>query len=239
MIVFNAGVPRSGTILVNAILRCLYEGAGLSANFANPVGRHVSFLVKTLIESGQDRRDNTLVHTHDWDCETARLVAGNASITGFLNRRDPRDVCVSLMVLHDWSFDAAVDMVLHYFAQFEETAAATSWPIIEYETLVSDKPATIRAIAHHLGFRPDAADLRRIDTATSVERHTAIMNKVRDYAAAKSRDLPDGAPTYYEDARTMINHRHIQSGKTGRWREELSAAQQAIATDVFAELIVE
>ncbi len=40
-----------------------------------------------------------------------------------------------------------------------------------------------------------------------------------------------------EDPRTLINDRHIQSGASGRWRQELSEAERNAANERFAGLI--
>lgn len=237
MIVFNAGVPRSGTVLVNAILRLLYEDAGLDVSVANPHGHELPELLEALIESGHHRQKITLIHTHSWDPETAHLVNQTCWITGFVNRRDPRDVCVSLMGLHDLSFEEAVDLVLESFADFRAMLAVTRWPVIDYEILVSSKLITIGAIAAHLGFRPSTESLHRIDADTSIETHSAIMEKIRTGEASPLIRRENERRTLYEHAQTLINDRHIQSGKSGRWQSELDPNQQAIAKEVFADLI--
>ena len=52
MIVLNAGVPRSGTVLVNAILRELFALRKVPVAQANPHGAALPQLLARLIESG-------------------------------------------------------------------------------------------------------------------------------------------------------------------------------------------
>ncbi|MCG6902505.1 MAG: hypothetical protein LJE68_07465 [Rhodobacter sp.] len=77
MIVFNAGVPRSGTVLVGAILRALYAEARVATALDNAQGPELPRHLGTLIETGRARREVRLIHTHSWDPETERLAAGS------------------------------------------------------------------------------------------------------------------------------------------------------------------
>lgn len=119
MIVLNAGVPRSGTVLVNAILRQIYLRAGRRIGQSNPQGPFLPKLIRRLRDTGEDRSRTTLVHTHSWDEETAALLAEVAPLVGFACYRDPRDVAVSLMRLHDHALSTAVATTLHGFRAFE------------------------------------------------------------------------------------------------------------------------
>ena len=66
MIVFHAGIPRSGTVLVGAIVRAIFEGAGKSVTQHNPHGAELPVLMSWLLETRQDRSGVDLVHTHGW-----------------------------------------------------------------------------------------------------------------------------------------------------------------------------
>ena len=111
MIVLTAGVPRSGTVLVNSIVRTLLVQNGVSVIQKNPHGKELVFLLQRLMRSGMQMYKVLLVHTHTWNDECTRLVENNAHVVGFLNYRDPRDVCVSLINLHDLAFDSAIQAV--------------------------------------------------------------------------------------------------------------------------------
>lgn len=237
MIIFNAGVPRSGTVLVNAILRQIFEIRGVRIAQANPHGPALPRLLNTLQTTAQDRYKTVLIHTHSWDKESARLVQSSPFVTGFINYRDPRDVCVSLMRLHDHDFDAAAKMVLASFAIFEAMAREADLMILPYEMLVADKPGHIFQIAQRLGFWLGHDQVARIDQATSIDQHKAVMEKVQ---AGEMDGLARRNNTHrvlVEDTKTLINDRHIQSGASGRWREELSEADQQAASQRFADLL--
>ena len=237
MIVFNAGVPRSGTVLVNAILRQIFEANGIRIAQANPHGEALPRLIRTLQRTAQDRYKTVLVHTHSWDAEAARLTRGSPFVTGFINYRDPRDVCVSLMRLHDHDFETAAKMTLASFRIFDAMAHEEDLMVLPYERLVADKPGHIFQIAHRLGFWLGQDQVDRIDAETSVDRHKAVMEKVQ---AGETEGLARRNNTnrvLVEDPKTLINDRHIQSGASGRWRRELSDADQTAANECFADLL--
>ncbi|MCG6902506.1 MAG: hypothetical protein LJE68_07470 [Rhodobacter sp.] len=138
------------------------------------------------------------------------------------------------MKLHDLAIDEAAPLVLESFAAITRMATATSWPVIEYSSLSADKPGNIRRIAHHLGFRTPPGSVRRIAAETSVARHREIMERVRAGKVANLIERQNSKRILREDAETLINDRHIQSGKTGRWRQELAPHEQARANREFS-----
>ena len=237
MIIFNAGVPRSGTVMVGAILRAICSAPEKTVMLANPHGPQLPELLQTIAKHRWNPRHTLLVHTHSWDAESARLVAAMSNVTGFITHRDPRDVCVSLMTLHDIHFEAAVHMTLHSFDAFSRMAAATAWPTIAYSELVSDKAGQIRRIAAYLRHPLSTGDVEHIDRKSSVEKHRAIMEKVRLGQTADIRERHNSRRILREDSETLINDRHIQSGQTGRWQQELTPRQQERATFVFATIL--
>lgn len=237
MIVLNAGVPRSGTVLVNAVLRQILGASKIPVTQVNPHGPELPELVRSLQHSAMDRYRVTLIHTHSWDANTARMLKGSPFVTGFLNYRDPRDVCVSLMRLHDHDFDTAARLVLAAFSIFEATAMDSDLMVIPYELLVADRPGHIFQIARRLGLWPRLDAVQRIDEATSVDRHRAIMEKVKSGEMDGLAHRQNTNRVLVEDPRTLINDRHIQSGATGRWRQELSEADRNAANERFAGLI--
>ncbi|MEL6997776.1 MAG: hypothetical protein AAFP68_05890 [Pseudomonadota bacterium] len=237
MIILNAGVPRSGTVLVNAILRQLFERNGVRIGQSNPHGKQLPMLIRRLQQAGHDRHKTILVHTHTWNAETAALVAGSPYVTGFINFRDPRDVCVSLMKLHDHDFDAAAQMVETNFRIFEQASQAACMMVIPYELLIADRPGHIFQIARRLGLWPGLDEIAEIDAATSVDTHKAVMDKVNSGEMDGLTRRQNTNRVMTEDSRTLINDRHIQSGAKGRWRDELTDAQQNAANERFHDIL--
>lgn len=237
MIILNAGIPRSGTVLVNAILRQVLKIAGAPVSQANPHGDELPPMIRELQRSGKDKHRAVLLHLHTWHTDATKLLSGSPFVTGFINFRDPRDVCVSLMRLHDHDLETAAAMTTNSFTQFEATRAALDLMVIPYELLVREPAAHIFQIGQRLGVWLTMEDIGRIRRETSVEKHEAIMKQVQDGKLDSLQKRANRNRTLVEDTRTLINDRHIQSGASGRWRTELSAEDQARVSDLFAPLV--
>ncbi len=233
MIILNAGVPRSGTVLVNAIVRQLCCQNGVATLQANPHGRELPALIRRLRRTGIDRHKAVLVHTHSWDAETSRLMVDQPNVTAFLNFRDPRDVSVSLIRLHETTFDTTLKAVEGYFAVLEAMALDLDPMVVPYELLVDAKPAHIFQIARRLGFWPTLQQVAAVDEATSLDHHRKVMEDVQ----AGNMDGLNRHRVLVEDVRTLINDHHIQSGASGRWRGELTEDQQKTINERFAPLL--
>ena len=237
MIVLNAGVPRSGTVLVNAILRKLFEGAGIACVQANPHGPELPQLVRQLHDSGQHRHRTIIIHTHSWDAQTAAMLKGSSHFTGFANFRDPRDVCVSLMRLHDHDFDTAAQMTEVSFKLFEATVRSVDIMAIPYELLSAGTAAHIFQMAQRLGLQVGLARVQQIEAETSMDRHRAVMEKVQAGTLDKLAHRQNTHRVLVEDTETLINDRHIQSGARGRWRQDLPADLHDVANERFAPIL--
>lgn len=237
MIILNMGVPRSGTVLVNAIIRSALEAAGNRVLQANPHGKELPDLVRKIRASGDERYKTIVLHTHSWDATTARLLAASPFVVAFANVRDPRDVCVSLMRLHDIGFDAAVASTLASFRRIDVAVRDTDPMVIPYELLVAEKRSHIFHIARRLGLWLPLDTVARIDEATSIERHREVMEKVRTGTIGTIVTRRNTNRVLAEDSRTHITDRHIQSGRVGRWRDELEPAQQAEANARFGAML--
>ena len=237
MIVLNHGIPRSGTVLINAIVRALLQRAGIPSVAANPHGSEVCALLKTLQSGNADQHVATVIHTHSWDSSIAKLVSETRHLVGFVNHRDPRDVVVSLMKLHEHDIGSAVNMTMEAFRVFEMVCRDTEFMVIPYEGLISSRTRYILQIAQRLGLQPSLNEVAGVDEETSVARHRHIMDQVRSGKRERVLLRQNRNRVLVEDRDTLINDRHIQSGKAGRWREELDDKQKDALTRLFAPFI--
>ncbi|MEO1493743.1 MAG: hypothetical protein AAFV19_16445 [Pseudomonadota bacterium] len=237
MIILNAGVPRSGTVLVNAILRELLRENRVPVTQANPHGPQLARVLTTLRMNGQYLHKTVLVHTHSWDDQAAREIAEMPGTIVFGNFRDPRDVCVSLMRLHDHDYETAMRLVAGSFNALDNMCTAVPVMTIPYELLVAEKRAHIFQIARRIGLWPRLDQVGRVDAATSVDRHKQVMEQVNAGEIDGLTRRSNTNRVLVEDPKTLINDRHIQSGVSGRWRAELTEAQQADATERLAPLL--
>lgn len=234
MIVFNAGVPRSGTVYVNALVRHLIGGPFVQAN---PHGPELFPTLEQLVGEDDTHAIPAIVHTHSWDPSTSALVRQHDTIVGFLNYRDPRDACVSMMKMHDLSFEEAASEIVDCYSVFEETGAETGWLLIRYENLVTNPVQVVSRIASELGLERSIEAISSALEASSLDRHRAVMQEVTDGRRPKIRQRKNRYRVLHEDAETLITDRHIQSGAIGRWRTELGPDECRYLERCFAEIL--
>lgn len=232
MLIMSLGVPRSGTIFVFNVLREIWTARGVEFTAVNANYPETAAFLR-----GYDFRNNVLLHAHNVLPEVQRVLP-RPDVRAFFNHRDPRDVVVSMMQLHDYSFERCLELVEISFAQYRAARTFPSILFIAYSDVVSAPDRVIAQIADKIGHPLEPAEAARIRAATSIERHRDIMRAVsKGGADVQIRRNPR---RMLKESRThFINDRHIQSGAEGRWRRELSAAQQEIARQRFAPLLAE
>ncbi|WP_306151545.1 hypothetical protein [Roseovarius sp. MMSF_3281] len=233
MIIINAGIPRSGTVLVNAIIRRILEGQGEVESLNPPASP--GDMLREVMERGHAGR-SVVFHCHQWTAEdTQRIKALGAEAVSFCNYRDPRDCCVSLMRLHDHPLELSMANMRHYVRFHRQTLAATGGMAIRYEDLVADTPAHVSRIAGALGVELDAGRVAAICGATSQRAHARIAQAVAEGKGAGIKTIRNSRRTLREDSDTHLADRHIQSGRSGRWQQELSPEDQARLSEGLAD----
>ncbi len=237
MLVLNAGIPRSGTVLVNAIVREWLRRRGIRYQQANPHGDELASTVAFVRRHWRSRWHHYILHTHSWDAATGAELGGDSNLVAFANFRDPRDVCVSLMRLHDHDFESAAGMTRNAFTVFQQMCRDIEPVLIPYELLVADRRSHIFRIGQCLGMAPRLSAVEEIDEATSIDRHRAVMEAVQQGRGERLVKRNNPKRVLVEDADSLINDRHIQSGAAGRWRSELTAAQMDAANERFSDLL--
>jgi len=233
MIVLNSGIPRSGTVLVNAIVRKVLEGHG-EVESLNPPASPGEMLREVMGRGHADRF--VIFHCHQWTEEdTRRVQALGREVVSFCNFRDPRDCCVSLMRLHDHPLDLSMANMRHYVQFHRQTLAATGGMAIRYEDLVVDTPAYVQRIAGALGGELEAGRVAEICAATSQSAHAKIAQAVAEGKGEGIKTIRNSRRTLREDSNTHLVDRHIQSGQSGRWRQELSDEDQVRLREGLAD----
>lgn len=235
MIIVNGGVPRSGTVFVNAVIRFLLNDRVTQWNAHE---RELTTCLRDIRRGpGQTAAPTALIHTHSWNQDAAALLVDQPDVTGFLNYRDPRDVCVSLMRLHDLDVAEATGYVLSAYSAFERAAADTGWMLIRYEQLVEEPAIVVDAIATELGVSITSELIEECIEHTSIERHRRHMQRVANGELSEIVERPNSRRRLREDPTTLINDRHIQSGAVGRWRDELTDAARTFVSQRLEPII--
>jgi len=114
MLIVNGGYPRSGTVLVGAIVCEILRLQGRGWERYNPQERKELPDFEKRVRTWPDDGPALLIHTHLANADVLRALAVRQDAVVFWNHRDPRDVLVSLCKLHDLPLKRAVAAVQVY-----------------------------------------------------------------------------------------------------------------------------
>ncbi len=240
MIVLNMGIPRSGTVWAFNVLRLIFDEHEVPFTPANANSpEEIDAALAAHASAGTDAAEHLIAHFHDITPAVER-AAGLADNHAFFNYRDPRDVVCSQMRLHDADFDIACEMTANAFRLFDKVLAMPRVMLLPYPHVVDHPAALIYQMGLSMGFLMDLGTVERIAAATSRDKHKKVMEAVPQGEGASDEKVLksfSGKRWVTMDRTHLINDRHIQSGATGRWRDELTPAQQDRVNRVFAHPI--
>lgn len=226
MIILSLGVPRSGTTLVFNVLREILTRRGIGFRTVNTNYPETEAFFKNW-----DFRGNVLMHAHNVPSQMQNLMK-HRDTAAYFNYRDPRDVVISLMRLHDCSFEHSLKLVENAFAQLHTARKFRRIMFIPYDHLMGATDSLIFQIALRMGVFLSLNEVIEIREATSLEAHSKIMHDVAS-GSVPVRQRNNSQRVLKESATHLINDRHIQSARSGRWRDELTPEQKQIATGRF------
>ena len=236
MFIVNGGIPRSGTVLVGELLRSMARRRGHDVRRLNPQERrNLPRLARHIAEDSATPA--TLIHTHLIDQPCLDALAARPDATVFWNHRDPRDATVSLIRLHDMTLEQALHSMEIYLDAADLARRHPGVRQIRYERLVADTPGHITRMAEALGWSVQDRETEALVEATSLQRHAGIMQSVRAGTQQDVKTIRTLRREMREDAATLINDRHIQSARPGRWKEELTGDAQTLVTERLARWI--
>ncbi len=248
MIVLNMGIPRSGTVWAFNVFRGIFETLDLpyrtcNANSPADVDAALNSAISAAgaispagAVSAAEPDDNLIVHFHDL---TGRVeqVAASPDAALFFNYRDPRDIVVSQMKLHGVGFPMAVRMTMEAFRALLAVTKMPGAMLIPYPHIGPHAEALIFQMGLRLGYLLDLVSVRAIAQRTSAARHQQLMKRVDGSAEQDVRSAFTGQRWIRYDESTLVTDRHIQSGKDGRFKDELSPSQQTEVNRIFADVI--
>lgn len=233
MIILNMGIPRSGTIWAFNVLRYILNAVQIPHETINAnTPAKVNSIIEDLKPGG-----SLIIHFHDITVSVRQLMNKQDAIS-FFNYRDPRDVVVSQMHLHDAPFHIATQMTMLAFKNFEVVLQSPGVMLIPYPHIKMHAAALIFQMALRMGKYIDLRTVHEIAEKTSVQKHKRIMKQV-NLSGEGGNVQSDfiGKRNIKCDATYLINDRHIQSGVNGRWKHELSTSQQEEVNQIFAPII--
>lgn len=231
MLYLIGGMPRAATTWVFNVADLILKNREI---YCRKVNANSPDELDTAI-AGYDSQESLLVHFHDIS-DSVRRVAGQRHVRVAYSYRDPRDIVCSQMKLHDVSFEQAVGMTSLACNYLLEALKLPGKMLIPYYSATRHQEAVVYALAFHLGHMIGQSEVETICRETSVEKFKGIMEQL-DKGGEDTKSVLAGQRRFRYDPETLINDRHIQSGKTGRWKEELTEEQQRMLEEIFGKFV--
>jgi hypothetical protein len=238
MLILNTGLPRSGTVLTNHVARMIMDMAQRQVISFNTDFETAPQYIARYLNNGQLRWKNIMLHMHDWHRDwSLDLRPHRGHIVPIMNIRDPRDIAVSLRKLHSCSLAHAVKLVGAYSEQLGLYMRDFDPIMIRYETMMAHKPALIEQIAFALDVTLGPAHIKTIMKQTSVETAQSKVAEIATVDADKVHLIPNTHRVMREDRETHLTDRQIQSGQSGRWRNETTEQEQEFLRKTLTPLV--
>jgi hypothetical protein len=144
--------------------------------------------------------------------------------------RDPRDCVASMMTFANRTFDDAVQSIAQALLMLESVTRTSYALMVRYEDMLADPRGQIARINQFLGLSLEPAILARIDELCSLAASRRVCEELRKRPAnAVLRSME----SHRVDPQTWLHDNHIQSGKPGRWKDEMEPYQVEILSQAF------
>jgi hypothetical protein len=148
--------------------------------------------------------------------------------------RDPGDIIVSQMGLRDIGFDQALRMAGAAMVQLQNALQTPAIHLIPYRDIIDSPQACVFQMARSFGFILNVRERAAILESCTFEAKSAEVDRIRR-GEGEVTEAVTGTRRIRSNPHTLVTDRHIQSGKLGRWRGELTPDQQAIVERQFAQ----
>jgi hypothetical protein len=145
--------------------------------------------------------------------------------------RDPRDCVASDVVFWGGGFDASVQRVAASLKALHASHKNSGHTLfVRYEEMMSDRAGQIRRIADYLEILISPVELEWVDAQTNME----ASQKIAGVVGRLPQDRTDAVLGGHRRERvTLLHDNHIGSAKVGKWKEDLSAEQGQLVTQLF------
>jgi hypothetical protein len=219
-LVFCTGMLRSGSTWSYNVSRLLGQVAARRADAEYWAGYlTLEEAEEFLISNGGRVPGPTIMKVHGLGAKGKHLLESGLA-RAVCTYRDPRDCVASMMTFTGESFEASMDRIRFALEMAGTYRNDGRTLFIRYEDMLADAPKYIRAIAHHLGIPVSEHVVAQIDGLAGMEKSKEICERLamQGGTGVAMRD-------HRIDSQTWLHHNHIQSGKAGRWKDELNPDQ--------------
>jgi hypothetical protein len=235
MDVFCVGMYRAGSTWQYHVVGHLVE--------QHLGGRRLGFVTGERFASllpGEERGWRALKSHDAHPAFAAALTEGRA--LAVYSYRDLRDVACSLQHKFGGDFAEVIERQGRLHLCLDNDAFWTAQPHTlaqRYEEIVTDPPAAVRALGHHLGLTLAQGEAEAIAEQYSLRanlwRSVEVANRLREQGV----NLDDPASAVRWDEETLLHWNHIRAGRVGGWRDEVTPREVAILAAICGRWLVE
>lgn len=229
-----SGMMRSGSTWSFNVCRLLYSTIAEKLNQPAESGYMDGEAVDDFLEEADFEEEKfVVIKAHTPGPKTLERI-DNGVVKNVCTFRDPRDAVASRRTFQDEPFEESMEWIkrnikfMHRYAQTQQTL------FIRYEDMMRDSLSQIRALGRYLGADLNERLIRDLDHNTNFARSRAMASRVKELP---SEQLYQDR-THTVDRLTNLHENHIQSGKTGRWRTELTEEENRVLLNAFGKILV-
>ncbi|MCA9004966.1 MAG: hypothetical protein KDA70_06790 [Planctomycetaceae bacterium] len=224
MIIFNFGIPNSGTDWSQAVFQKIWQHQ--SFEFRSEKTNSIEELNQIV---GTMDLNERLILQFDFLTEEAIAAAQDDAVRPFYHYRDPRDVVCAEMEFQDMSFADAVDQTVAAYQEIHHALCLPGIMVIPYEHLLKNAEGLIFQMATKLGV------LLKLDEVAAIAQE---MNVLLTTPAAVANAAVSSQAVRIDGEHT-VDTEPIQPLMIGKWRNRLSQSEQAMVTRFFKPLVTQ
>lgn len=225
MIIFNFGIPNSGTDWSQAVFKKIWESQNYTFRVEEP----------TCIEDlnqiiGTMNVHERMILKFDLLTEEAIQAAQQDAVRPFYHYRDPRDVVCTWMELQQASFSDAVEATVSAYQEIHHALPLPGIMVIPYEHIAENADALIFQMATQLGI------LLKLDAVSRIAEE--VRELATQPAALTAGETTTGASVRIDQEHTTETS-VVQPLRIGKWRDDLSQSEQAMVNRFFKPLVTQ
>lgn len=226
MIIFNFGIPNSGTDWSQEVFKKIWE----SQNFSFQVEEPQTLEELTHLMSTMDVNERMILRFHLLTEETIEAAQQDA-VRPFYHYRDPRDVVCTEMENRDTPFATAVDQTVNAYQEIHHALCLPGIMVIPYEHIVENAEALIYQMATKLGV------LLKLSVAAEIACEIRELISQPQCAMASTADESLSAQSLRLDEEHTPDSPIVEPLTIGKWREQLTQSEKSMVNRFFKPLV--
>lgn len=226
MIIFNFGIPNSGTDWSQEVFKKIWEKQNYTFQVEEPESlEELNHLIGTM-----NVNERMIIRFHLLT-EEAIEAAQQDAVRPFYHYRDPRDVVCSEMENSDINFSTAVDQTVSAYQEIHHALCLPGIMVIPYEHIVENAEALIFQMATKLGV------LLKLNVASEIAAEIRELMAQPECAVASTATDSLPAQALRIDEEHTSDLPLVQPLLIGKWRDQLTQSERSMVNRFFKPLV--